>query len=207
MAGLHLVPEVSLLFAGKLFRGNRSTKSSAVDLDAFTSPNLPALADIGISACVTLHSQLTWADVAVRWDTVLRPTALKSFRVHHALDPNVAHLSLYPTITGATVRAMLAAPIRGVVMSTCASARALSRLTGADGAGNAPQRPGLIAALREACQRGVVIVNVTQCARGSVVDLYASGRQLADIGIVNGRDMTVEVRVVPGGPADRCSAH
>lgn len=61
------------------------------------------------------------------------------------------------------------------------------------GAGNAPSRPDLLEALREACQRGVVIVAISQCAKGSVSDAYETGRTLQSVGIASGGDMTTEV--------------
>lgn len=72
-------------------------------------------------------------------------------------------------------------PIRGVVLETF-------------GAGNAPQRPDLIHALKAACDRGVVIVAISQCAKGSVSDAYETGRTLLQSGVVPGCDMTPEVR-------------
>lgn len=61
------------------------------------------------------------------------------------------------------------------------------------GAGNAPQRKDLMSALREACERGVVIVAITQCAKGSVSNAYETGRTVLQAGIVPGGDMTPEV--------------
>jgi lysophospholipase len=73
-------------------------------------------------------------------------------------------------------------PIRGVVLETF-------------GAGNAPQRGDVMEALKEACDRGVVVVAITQCTKGSVSDAYQTGRSLLQAGIVPGGDMTPEVRM------------
>jgi hypothetical protein len=78
-------------------------------------------------------------------------------------------------------------PVRGVVLETF-------------GSGNAPQRNDLMNALREACERGVVIVAITQCAKGSVSDAYETGRKLLQAGVVAGGDMTPEVRFPPSPP-------
>lgn len=61
------------------------------------------------------------------------------------------------------------------------------------GAGNAPKRPELTNALREACDRGVVIVAISQCTRGAVSDAYEAGRNLLQTGVIPGGDMTPEV--------------
>ena len=60
------------------------------------------------------------------------------------------------------------------------------------GAGNAPQRPELTDALREACDRGVIIVAISQCTRGAVSDAYETGRKLLQAGVIPGGDMTPE---------------
>jgi 60kDa lysophospholipase len=82
------------------------------------------------------------------------------------------------------VHAFLAPPVRGVVLETF-------------GSGNAPQRHDLMNALREACERGVVVVAITQCAKGSVSNAYETGRTLLQAGVVPGGDMTPEVRTPP----------
>jgi lysophospholipase len=71
-------------------------------------------------------------------------------------------------------------PIRGVVLETF-------------GAGNAPQRPDIIEALKEACNEGIIIVAISQCTKGMVSDAYETGRKLLQIGVVPGGDMTPEV--------------
>lgn len=92
-------------------------------------------------------------------------------------------LRLFPGITPASIRAFLAHPIEGIVLESF-------------GAGNAPQTPALLNAFREAAARGVVIVNVSQCAKGTVAsEIYEAGRALAAAGVVGGRDMTTEVCV------------
>lgn len=97
--------------------------------------------------------------------------------------PNLATLRLFPGITALVARAFLAPPIQGVVLETF-------------GSGNAPNRSDLLHVLQEACSRGVVIVAISQCAKGSVSDAYETGRALLDAGIVPGGDMTPEVETI-----------
>jgi L-asparaginase/Glu-tRNA(Gln) amidotransferase subunit D len=59
--------------------------------------------------------------------------------------------------------------------------------------GNAPERVDLKDALQEACARGVVVVAITQCAKGTVSDVYETGRKLLQTGVLPGVDMTPEV--------------
>jgi len=166
IAGHYAIPEVGLYFHHKLLRGNRSRKVDTAHLDAFASPNLPPLVDVGI-------------DVRVNWDLV-RPPGEGGLRVKAMLDPHVAALRLYPGMTRRVLENFLAPPLRGLVLETF-------------GSGNAPDRDdNLIGALRDASSAGVVIVNVTQCHTGRVHPRYAAGRALADAGVVPGSDMTPE---------------
>jgi lysophospholipase len=96
------------------------------------------------------------------------------------MDPHVATLRLFPGISGEIIKAFCTAPIRGVVLETF-------------GAGNAPQREDVMDALKCACDRGVVVVAITQCSKGSVSDAYQTGRILLEAGVVAGSDMTPEV--------------
>ena len=47
--------------------------------------------------------------------------------------------------------------------------------------------------LAEASQRGIVVINLTQCMSGKVnMGGYATGNALAQAGVISGFDMTVE---------------
>ncbi len=166
LAGHFEVPEVCLYFANRLLRGNRARKVDAAGLEAFASANHPPLAEVGV-------------EIAVDWASV-RPRAEGAFRAHTRMDPNVAALRIFPGISGEITSNFLRPPMRGLVLETY-------------GAGNAPDRRlDLLAALREATDRGVVIVNCTQCQRGRVREAYAAGAALAAAGVVGGADMTAE---------------
>ncbi|KAI9506802.1 asparaginase-domain-containing protein [Coemansia spiralis] len=167
IAGHFVIPEVTLYFNNKLFRGNRCVKMDAMDFNAFSSPNLAPLVKVGV-------------DIEVNWPEVLRPNAIEPFCAIKGMNSNVATLRLFPGILPTAVRAFLAPPIQGIVLETF-------------GAGNAPDaRPEILEALTEASERGTVIVNVTQCQRGNVSDLYATARGLTKAKVVPGRDMTSE---------------
>ncbi|KAJ1952541.1 hypothetical protein IWQ62_006199, partial [Dispira parvispora] len=167
IAGHFVIPEVCLYFSNTLYRGNRTSKMDAMNFNAFDSPNFHPLVEVGV-------------DIKVNWSDIVRPTALSRFRAHKVMNPNVATLRLFPGITAAAIRAFLTPPIAGIVLETY-------------GAGNAPNtRQDLIAALKEASERGVVIVNCSQCRKGLVSDLYATSKPLREANVVSGRDMTAE---------------
>lgn len=166
IAGHYRIPEVGLYFHHKLLRGNRSTKVNAAHLDAFASPNLPPLVDVGI-------------DVHVNWN-VVRSASAGGLVVKTGLDPHVAALRVYPGITRHVLENFLRPPLRGLVLETF-------------GSGNTPDRDDdLIGVLRDASDAGVVIINVTQCLTGRVRVRYAAGHALVDAGVVPGSDMTPE---------------
>lgn len=105
--------------------------------------------------------------VEVAWNEIQR-AGLKPFQAHKSMSPHVATLRIFPGISGSSVRAFLnAGETRGIVLETY-------------GAGNSPRREELLSAFREAAERGVVIVNVSQCSTGSVQsEIYETGRILA----------------------------
>ena len=70
--------------------------------------------------------------------------------------------------------------MRGVVLETF-------------GSGNAPTHNWLYERLRAAVERGVVIVNKTQCNTGSVsMGQYAVSLNLMKAGVISGYDITTE---------------
>ena len=48
IAGHFKIPEVCIYFGSKLMRGNRSTKWNAMDFNAFDSPNMSSLVEMGV---------------------------------------------------------------------------------------------------------------------------------------------------------------
>jgi L-asparaginase len=168
IAGTSAVPEVCLYFNGVLFRGNRAVKVNASGLDAFDSPNHPPLGRAGIH--IEIDRQRILSPVRVPMRTRLCQG-----------ENRVAAIRLFPGISSAVLENILKPPLRGLVMECY-------------GAGNAPDRePSFLETIRSATERGVVVVDVTQCVRGSVdLGSYATGSALAHAGVIGGFDMTAE---------------
>ena len=166
--GRPMVPEVCIYFSGRLLRGNRSTKESADGFNAFNSFNYPHLCEAGVEFQFNPHY-------------ILKPDYSKPMIPHMSMDPNVVVFSLFPGIQENVVRHMFEAPeLRGIVMRSF-------------GSGNAPQKPWLMRLLKDATQRGVTVVNISQCVAGFVkMGRYDTGFQLQDAGVVSGGDSTVE---------------
>ena len=142
IAGHFMIPEVCLFFNHKLFRGNRATKVSASDFSAFASPNFPPLATI---SSLKTH---------VSWDLIYRPTHIEPFSIQISrATGDVACLRIFPGIKPAMLDAVLKLDgLKGLVLETF-------------GAGNAPGGPdgALTKIFADAINRGIIIVNVTQC--------------------------------------------
>lgn len=171
IAGHFMIPEVCLFFNFKLFRGNRATKVSADDFQAFASPNLAPLATI------------TSTRTNVQWNLVYRPTIVEPFSIQTKLDTaHVACLRIFPGMKPEMVDAVLRLEgLKGLILETF-------------GAGNTPGGPDseMTRILADAVKRGIVIVNVTQCLSGSVSALYAPATVLGRAGVVFGQDLTSE---------------
>jgi L-asparaginase len=178
IAGSYEIPEVCVFFDGKLLRGCRTVKINADGFDAFGSPNLAPLGEAGTR-------------IRVSWDLVRKTdpaTSTAPFRVATLKDVEIASVRLFPGITASFMRKLLAPPrdrrgkqLRGLVIEGY-------------GVGNAPTATkGFVEVLAEASRRGVVIVDCTQCLRGTVnLEDYATGSALLEAGVVSGYDMTAE---------------
>ncbi len=164
------VPEVCLFFGSKLLRGCRAVKVSATGLEAFDSPNFPPLGIAGVNISIKHHLVLP---------TPTPPDVKLS--IGKIGDHVVAALRIFPGISGKMIENILHPPLKGLVLE-------------AYGVGNGPeQNTGFIKALKDATDRGVVIVDTTQCLYGTVaIQEYATGSALAEAGVISGYDMTAE---------------
>ncbi len=167
-AGYPVVPELCIYMQNLLMRGNRTTKVNADNFSAFTSPNYPYLAEAGLN---------------IRYNEkfILKPDYNKPVRFNYAMDPHVVVLKLFPGISLEAVSANLNIPgLRGMILETY-------------GTGNSSSLPWFIHLLKEATDRGIVLVNVTQCLYGNVeMHRYGNGQQLEKLGVVSGYDITTE---------------
>jgi L-asparaginase type I len=164
MAARSRVPEVMIAFHQQVFRGNRTIKRDASGFDAFESPNHAPLAEFG-------------PQIRVHRERIL-PRPVVPFAVDATLSPHVAALRLYPGITRDVLANFLRPPLEGLVLETY-------------GSGNAPDtRRDLLEVIAEATARGVIVLNVTQCQKGTVSAAYQAGRALAEVGVLPGADLT-----------------
>lgn len=176
--GSPVVPEVCIFFENHLMRGNRTTKINAEDFNAFRSFNYPSLATAGI------HIKYNLPQINTNHPTREEREVERSLNPHYLLDTNLTVLKLFPGIGQHIVDAVLHTQgLKAVILETF-------------GSGNAPSKPWFLNALSEATQRGIVVINVTQCNAGTVeMERYETGYHLMQAGVVSGYDMTIEAAV------------
>ncbi len=170
IAANYQVPEVCLFFGSTLLRGCRATKADATGFNAFISPNFPPLGNAGI-------------EIEIKNDLVSAPSySGQSFEAHIIEEPmRLTVLRLFPGISAKIVQSILKAPLKGAILETY-------------GVGNACYKNNkLMEVLEEATKSNIVIVNCTQCIRGTVqMDNYVTGSALEKVGVISGYDMTIE---------------
>ncbi|MFG1172382.1 asparaginase [Erwiniaceae bacterium CAU 1747] len=166
VAANYPINEVALFFNNTLYRGNRTTKAHADGFSAFASPNLAPLLEAGI------HIR--------RLNTPPAPAGKGELIVHPITPQPIGVVTIYPGISAEVVRNFLRQPVKALILRSY-------------GVGNAPQNKEFLEELKAASDRGIVVVNLTQCMSGKVnMGGYATGNALAHAGVISGADLTVE---------------
>jgi L-asparaginase len=166
-----LLREVGLYFEYKLYRGNRTTKINSENFNAFISPNYSILIESGVNL-------KTFPEL------FLPESKDKRLKIHKNMDTGVVIIKLFPGISEAVLSAIFSIPdLKGVIFETY-------------GAGNAPTDKWFLTLLKKEIARGLQIVNVTQCAIGSVtMGKYETSTALKEIGVISGKDITTEAAI------------
>lgn len=176
IAANYPINEVTLFFNNKLFRGNRARKVDADGFNAFDSPNLPPMLSAGI------HIEVDKAFIAqhVNNQTDAKVGIASKLSVSPIKSQPIGMLSLYPGISPKVLTNIIQQPVNALILLSY-------------GVGNAPQNPELLAEIVRATQKGIIVVNCTQCVRGTVdMSGYANGRLVEETGVVSGKDITPE---------------
>ncbi len=169
--GKPVITEVGLYFEYKLLRANRTTKINAEHFRAFQSLNYPELITSGVHLKVNTP--------------FLRKINRKRKMVYHThFDTNVVIIKVFPGMNASIITALLAVKgIKGVVLETF-------------GAGNATTKTWFLDAISALIQQGIPVINVTQCAGGSVImGAYDTSVGLKKLGVISGKDITTEAAV------------
>jgi len=169
-AGKALVSEVAVYFDYKLLRGNRCTKDSAENFEAFRSPNYPELASAGV------HLQYFLED--------MHRSEKTDFSFNSSINKRVGLVKLYPGIDFSLYKNIFDRErTDAVVLETF-------------GAGNAPMTESMLSILESFIKDGGIVLNITQCSSGSVAQgLYKTSSDFNRIGVLSGGDMTTEAAI------------
>lgn len=164
-----MVPEVCIYFDYQLLRGNRAIKYSSEAFEAFRSPNYPALAEAGVNLKF--------------FERYIARPANKNLELFTHFNPNIGVLKLYPGISESVVRSVTESTVDAIIVE-------------AFGSGNATTEDWFLKALEAGVNNGKIIVDISQCSRGSVqLGKYETSRQLKQIGVLSGFDMTFEATI------------
>lgn len=168
--GEPLVQEVAVYFEYALYRGNRSSKISANQFEAFKSPNFSRLAVAGVSIDYNLRK--------------LFRTEEKELVFFPNFSTQVALLKLYPGINFNYYKGLFnISQVKALVLETY-------------GSGNGPSDPILQELLTKYIDAGGIVLNVTQCSSGRVIQgKYETSSFFNKIGVVSGADLTSEAAI------------
>ena len=148
------VHEVCIYFNGVLLRGNRSTKRSSDQFEAFESPNDAPLAHAGI--------QIEYKK------RVLRPASSEPFRLQPFKELPIGVIKIFPGIQFDYFESLMTDKLKGVVLETF-------------GAGNIPgsAQNALLPIIDRAYKNGTIITVCSQCSQGAVsLGTYAASSAL-----------------------------
>lgn len=162
-----LVQEVAIYFEYSLYRGNRTSKVSASEFEAFKSGNFPELARAGVEIKFDQHA--------------LYRTHLNELHYFPEIDNRIGHISLYPGINFEFYASLFDVNrVKGIVLSTF-------------GSGNGPNDPKMIKMMEDYIASGGHVLNITQCWSGSVQQgKYDASKQFLNIGVMGGGALTTE---------------
>jgi L-asparaginase len=168
IAANYPINEVGLFFNNKLYRGNRSIKAYADGFNAFDSPNMPPLLEAGIN--INVIAGKISPCVELEPPVIVRDITPQPIGVVH----------LYPGISSDVIQNVIRQPVKALILRSY-------------GVGNAPQDPALLACLAKAKEQEIVVINCSQCIKGTVnMSGYATGNALSQAGVISGHDMTLE---------------
>lgn len=168
--GESLIKEVAVYFEYSLYRGNRCSKVSANQFEAFSSPNYPELAIAGV-------------EINFNTERLFKPTSTE-LQLFTKFDNQVALLKIFPGFAANVYKNLFDInQVKGIVMETF-------------GAGNAPNSDDFRQLITNYIQNGGIILNITQCSSGSVQQgKYETSSFFDKIGVISGKDMTTEAAI------------
>lgn len=167
--GVPLLQEVAIYFEYSLYRGNRTTKISATQFEAFSSPNYPELAIAGVDIDYRLP----------KYESKTNPLELFT-----AFDNRVALLKIFPGFSPMVYQSLFDfSKVKGIIIESY-------------GSGNVPSDESFKTLISKYLKEGGVVLNITQCSTGAVHQgKYETSSFFSQVGVVGGSDLTTEAAV------------
>ncbi len=166
----HPIHEVAICFNDHLFRGNRSTKMSIGDFNAFESPNFPPLAEIGI--------HINFSPDVMENDS-LTPTCNANF------DDAIHVIKIHPAMNTRALECMDISTFKAVIIE-------------AFGIGNMPIKGpyNMLPFIKKCRDRNCYVIITSQAAYDAVnLEHYSSGRAVKELGGLSAGEMTMEAAI------------
>lgn len=164
------IREVAVCFNDHLYRGNRCTKMSIGDFNAFASPNFPALAEIGIQ--IKLSDKIKQHQDAPADCVPLFDDALHVVRIYPGLNPKI--------------------------LDCLDLSMAKAVIIEAFGIGNMPIKSdySLLPFIEKCRNEGCHVIITSQAAYDSIdLDQYKSGQAVKALGALSAGEMTMEATI------------
>jgi L-asparaginase len=168
--GESMIQEVAVYFEYYLYRGNRSSKVSANQFDAFASPNYPRLAEAGVS-------------IRFKNEHLFR-TKESALQLFNEMNDQIGLLKIFPGFNPNLYTELFdVSKTRLVIIETF-------------GAGNAPSNQEFRNLISNYIEQGGIVLNITQCSSGAISQgKYETSTFFIKAGVISGKDMTTEAAI------------
>ncbi len=162
------IKEVAIFFDSYVLRGNRTRKVSALSFGAFSSPNYPPLAHVGVKIDYSRYLEIPKSE----------------YQLQTSLNTDVFSFSIFPGMNVKALRPLLT-KFKAVVIQ-------------AFGPGDIPtENHDLVNLIKDLHQSGIHVIIASQSNSGEVdLSLYEAGRAAREAGAITSLDMTWEAAVI-----------
>ncbi|MCG8573420.1 MAG: asparaginase [Flavobacteriales bacterium] len=165
--GQPLIQEVALYFEFCLLRGNRTSKVNAENFEAFSSYNYPLLAEAGVH---------------INFDkNALFRSPLDKLQLGTSFNQKISLISIYPGMQLHPLKSLFDIKVNEAI------------LLETFGSGNVFTSTELRDMMKSYLDEGGIILNISQCQKGSVeLGKYQTSQVFLELDVCNGWDLTRE---------------
>ena len=120
-------------------------------------------------------------NLTVNENALLPLNRARKLKVHKKMESNILLVKMFPGIDETTINYLFNYPeLEGLILETF-------------GSGNITNEVWFLNALKKVIDRGIPVINVTQCSGGTVsLGQYETSFQLQKMGVISGKDITTE---------------